>query len=372
MSREVSIAYEMERQRRETIYRERVGAQTEQFYNRYKQQYEEMLNKGYRNYIPDEIKDLENNLSRIRNLLTSDPMEAREISMEVGACIHAYWTLAQVAEEQFAREARMRRERIKEERKKQQGSLLDAYYDALKNITNPIVINFASSGLDKIKKDIQFGVITSSSDILAQVKNVVNASEKNSTEWKTKKEQQSVTAGIDKEIQEQKESLGKEKIENKVRADELLAQLESLQNNVRTGATDSKTAANAIKQIVSDIDEQITNETVRREMVKVVMKELKSLEFTVSAPTIKNGYVIIKAKKPSGKQAVFHIDLDGKMKYRLDKYEGKTCLQDIEKFNIDLNRVYSVHLSDERVIWENPDRIYKDAEGNFQSGGRHA
>ena len=86
----------------------------------------------------------------------------------------------------------------------------------------------------------------------------------------------------------------------------------------------------------------------------------------VSAPTvIKNdsgSFVCITAKKPSGKRAECQIDLKGKIRYKFDKYEGMTCLKDIERFNIDLDKIYSVKLSDERVLWSNPDRLSKDAD----------
>ena len=36
-------------------------------------------------------------------------------------------------------------------------------------------------------------------------------------------------------------------------------------------------------------------------------------------------------------------------------------MKDIEKFNVDLERVYSLKLSEERVLWSNPDRLAKDA-----------
>lgn len=32
---------------------------------------------------------------------------------------------------------------------------------------------------------------------------------------------------------------------------------------------------------------------------------------------------------------------------KFDNYEGMTCLKDIEKFNVDLEQIYSVKLSDE-------------------------
>ena len=36
-------------------------------------------------------------------------------------------------------------------------------------------------------------------------------------------------------------------------------------------------------------------------------------------------------------------------------------MKEIEKFNIDLQQVYSVKLSDERILWSNPDKLDKDA-----------
>lgn len=55
------------------------------------------------------------------------------------------------------------------------------------------------------------------------------------------------------------------------------------------------------------------------------------------------------------------MDLHGKLLYKFDEYEGMTCLKDIEQFNVELEQVYSISLSDERIIWENPDRLSKDS-----------
>lgn len=72
-------------------------------------------------------------------------------------------------------------------------------------------------------------------------------------------------------------------------------------------------------------------------------------------------YVRIVARRPSGKQAICEIGSDGLIRYRFDKYEAMTCLKDIERFNVDLESIYSLSLSDERVLWSNPDRLTKDA-----------
>ena len=48
-----------------------------------------------------------------------------------------------------------------------------------------------------------------------------------------------------------------------------------------------------------------------------------------------------------------------------------SCLKDIQTVQTELERVYSVKLSDERVLWENPNRITKDAD-QIPGGGTMA
>jgi hypothetical protein len=55
------------------------------------------------------------------------------------------------------------------------------------------------------------------------------------------------------------------------------------------------------------------------------------------------------------------------------KYEGATCKKDIDSFLPKLEQVYGIKLSNERVIWENPDKISKDARqsptgGSYKGG----
>ena len=114
----------------------------------------------------------------------------------------------------------------------------------------------------------------------------------------------------------------------------------------------------------------------RSETVTAIVKQLQKQEFTVEKPqlikTDGKNYVKIVAKRPSGKRAVCNVDLRGKIAYKFDNYEGMTCLKDIEKFNVDLEQVYSVKLSDERVLWQNPDRLSMDATSLPNNEGRNA
>ncbi len=47
-------------------------------------------------------------------------------------------------------------------------------------------------------------------------------------------------------------------------------------------------------------------------------------------------------------------------------------MKDIEKFNVDLENIYSVKLSDERVLWQNPDKLLMDADSIPNNEGRKA
>ena len=136
---------------------------------------------------------------------------------------------------------------------------------------------------------------------------------------------------------------------------------------------------NAEKQVIeleNEVDETLISEETRRETVIAIVKQLQKQEFSVEKPqlikTDGKNYVKIVAKQPSGKRAVCNVDLRGKIAYKFDNYEGMTCLKDIEKFNVDLQQVYSVKLSDERVLWQNPDRLSMDANSIPNNEGRKA
>ena len=55
MSSSYEYSYAFEARRRRQIYLNRISATTEQFYNRYLQQYREMKNRGLAAYIPSEM-----------------------------------------------------------------------------------------------------------------------------------------------------------------------------------------------------------------------------------------------------------------------------------------------------------------------------
>ena len=376
MSSSYEYSYALEAARRRQIYLNRIAATTEQFYYRYSQQYIEMKNRGLAAYIPSEMSRLESDLSRVRSLLSSDPEEARDLSYEVGSYIRSMSSLASGAREQFERAERMRVEALREKREQKQSALMNEYFEILQTITNPIVANYSISEMLQIRSDIESGRMTSVIELRKKSSDIISSAEGRATEWKKdafKKNRQKDAAQA---ISEAEERLRSERIENQEKTQEFLDRISKLKAGIETGAIDAENAKKQVIELENEVDETLISEETRRETVTAIVKQLQKQEFTVEKPqlikTDGKNYVKIVAKQPSGKRAVCNVDLRGKIAYKFDNYEGMTCLKDIEKFNVDLEQIYSVKLSDERVLWQNPDRLSMDATSLPNNEGRKA
>ncbi len=376
MSRSSEYSYALEKERRRQIYLNTITAKTEQFYNRYNQQYRDMKDKGFAAYIPDEMNRLESDLARIRSLLTSDPEAAREISYEVGEYIRSMSSLAYEARQQFERSERMRAENLRAEKEHQHNELMQEYFKILQTVNNPIVVNFAISEMQQIKADIEKGNLTKISELRKRSSDVIAVAEKKGGEWKETTAKKNRQKNAVQAISEAEERLKSERIENQQKTQEFLDRINKLRAGIETGAIDADSVEKQVVELENEVDNTLISEETRRETVKAIIMQLKKQEFTVEKPQLihtgEKNYVKIVAKQPSGKSAVCNVDLCGKIAYKFDNYQGMTCLKDIEKFNVELEQVYSVKLSDERVLWENPDRLSMDANNLPNNVGRKA
>lgn len=375
MSRSYEYSYALERTRRQAIYNERVSSTTERFYNRYMRQYEEMISRGYSAYIPSEMNRLQSDLSSIRNLLMSNPTEARDLSFEVGSYINDLYSMANIAVQQFDRAERIRRDQILEQEREKKIEGMNIYYELIREISNPIVINFAQEELEAVKKSIKEGTGITLDQLKSKVKSIIQSAESKAEGWKKETVKVQKKNNIISRLEETEKSILNEKIEDKKKTDEFIDRIQKLKESISSGNKSIQTIEKEISQIETVVDDTIITEEVRRETVKAIVKQLRSQEFVISRPQIvKNGdesYVKIVAQKPSGKKAVCKVDLHGKILYKFDNYEGLTCLKDIEKFNVDLEKIYSVKLSDERILWSNPDKLSKDAVSVAKSKERY-
>lgn len=366
MSRSYEYSYELERARRQAIYNKRVSEKTEKFYRKYVEQYSQMESCGYFAYIPDEMNRLKSDLSTIRELLVSNPTEARNLSFDVGSYIRSMSSMAQVAVEQFDRAERMRREHINAQEKELKNKLMQTYFNLLKEITNPIVINYAQNDLEEVKQEIKKGSNYSVESLKNRVNKIITNATKKSEEWKRNTIVKQRKENIISKLDETEQQLLNEKIENTKKTQEFINYIKELKNNISSNIANLEDAQYQINELENRIDDTLITEEVRREAVKAIIKQLKHQEFLISPPKIvqdgEESYVKIVAQRPSGKRAICRVDLHGKISYKFDNYEGMTCLKDIEKFNVDLEQIYSIKLSDERILWSNPDKLSKDSE----------
>lgn len=373
MSREHEIMYELERKRREELERKRAAEFSERAYKEISASFEEMKNSEYDSYIPAEMGELAQNLKNIESLLQTDVFAARNLCRQVQNYLYSMDFLVQSAKEEFARQERLRYEEIQRQKAEAKSKLEDAFYAKLAEIKNPAVANFAVQDLEAVKAKIQNEEISSQEELNAQLKLICDGAEEKAKKWKAEKLAKEKVAILTAQIDDAIKSCENEKFENVEKHKSLIAEMAALKSSV-TADSSAEEISEKLNALRSSVDTALIDEEVRRETVKAIIKELKSQEFTVEKPKIfgtgKNSYVLVKAKKPSGKQATCRISLEGKLNYRFDKYEGMTCLKDIEKFNVDLEKIYSVKFSDERVIWENPDRLSRTQSASSDSDAR--
>lgn len=373
MSRSEEYSYQLAALMRQQIFDERVSSSTNSFLQRYLSRYEQMVKAGYQEYIPLEMNRLKIDLDEINRLLVTNPVEAREISREVGSYINSVANLGQSVIKQFELKEKINQQKLQEERKKNKSEILKYFYYIIQNIRDPITRDFAKEDLENLKNSVitQAGKTDAELEglkatVMDQFTLIINHATHKAKEWKERKLSESQTQSRIDQLHDVEENLKQENIENKERIEMLLKAI----NDMKQGLQDDKGVEGNFEeklQIITDeIDETVISESTRREAVKAILKSLKMQDFIVGKPQIivngKGNIVKIAAKRPSGKTAECIVDLEGKIKYKFDEYEGMSCLKDIEKFNVDLEQIYSIKLSDQRILWENPNRISKDAK----------
>ena len=94
MSRADEYRYQIQRQRKQELDRQRVRETTRPFLERYRSVLNDVASQGLDNGIPAEFHELSAALWRMEALLESDPFAAREMSRSLGARIHGFPSLA--------------------------------------------------------------------------------------------------------------------------------------------------------------------------------------------------------------------------------------------------------------------------------------
>lgn len=360
MSQHIQASYILEKKELERIENEQIRNSTMKYYQEYLKIYNDFVNSDDKDFIVEELIRLKNDLDSIEKNLSVNPIIARDISFEIRNYIYNLRTLANIARKRFIREEQIRIEKEAILKTQRQNALVDEFNRFIGEINNPAIYNFASDELKKVKEEIFQDAIVGINILNTKMNNALKEASNKLAEWKEEKLKEHKMSIINEKIESIKEELKSSKIEEKALLKE---RLEMIVNNL----DENIDIENEISEIQKEMDQTIIDESVRREAVKAVVKQLKSQGFTIN-PNIKliqnekENYVTLHASMPSGKKAICNLTSDGKLIYRFDGYDGMTCLNDIAKFKVDLEKIYSIKLSDEKVLWNNPDEIGKDAD----------
>ena len=378
MSREITYVLGLRFQRNQEIINERIRSTTMIYYERYIKMYESFVASGFEKFIPDEMNRLKNDLDSISQQLADNPNAARSTSLTVQQYIYTLSSLGEAAKKKFQyaermammrkeAEERARMERDARERKERQNEIVQVFYAKIASISNPAVQNFISDDLEQIKHDISEGKFETVESIENTISEAVHSAEQKADEWKAEILRQNADKTIKSKIEAEKERIATEKIENLEKKAAIIRKLDDILSRSSAGSVSTEEIEQEISAVSNETVELTVSEDVRREAVRSIIRTLRAQDFIVDPniqliPDGDGNFVRIIAKKPSGKQAVCDLTNKGRLIYRFDNYEGMACLKDIERFNVELQEIYSLKLSDERILWSNPDRIGKDEE----------
>ena len=366
MSRHEQYYYKLEIQRREEIARENAQRDVMNAIARHRQSVQNMINEGLDKYVS--IANINSQINIIEEIVNTNPFEARNLSYQLSSDINY---LRNDALNRKKEEERI----IKEQKNKNKQAVLDYFNKTISSINDIILIDFAKDKFNALRDELMNDEGVTDKEmggyrkkIESRVKSIIDEANTNASEWRAKKEKEREKRILQTKIEDIEDNLKKENIESKEnieKRNKLLQQIETTKESLNNDSDNIENIVQDIEAIDKETDDIRITEEVRREVVKSIIKSLKGSEFEVSAPELikddNGGIVKIIAKKPSGKRAVCKVSLNGKLEYIFDNYEGLTCVKDIDKFNKDLEEIYSIKLSDKKVLWENPDKISKGA-----------
>lgn len=369
MSRADEYRYQIERQRKQELDRQRVRETTRPFLERYRSVLNEVARQGLDEVIPAEFRELSSALWRMEALLESDPFAAREMSRSLGARIHGFPSLARQQRrarqeaEQAAAEAFHKAQQAELERQLQLRAELEAAWrEGLTGWSTPVALNAAFAELQQLRAQLLGNAannITTAqiSATLSEVRQRYEQdAERQLQEMKKRVQREAVTDVL---------ALQREQLEQEANKDggERAAKLrEALVHAIGLAPAEQ---AEALNQLVQEQDEAAVDESQRREVVRAVYQSLQQAGFVVDRPehlvSEWEDQVLIRARRPAGAQADFRVNLSGHLSYKFHQYKGKTCEKDVAPVMATLQDAYGISLSDKRVIWVNPDDQDQDA-----------
>lgn len=343
-------------QREREIAQKRVKQTTLQYLERYEAIINDVIQQGLAQYVQADIQQIQAHLNDIRAESHQDAFQAREQSIQIGPRIYALLKLARQTAEVEA--VNVEYERAEREREKQatliqaHEKLQQAWQTVWSAWSDKYSRNLAIKALNELKQRSFVQNSSYTADQLQQEMLSIKKDAEQKASVKREKEQSETQQHASKQMLEQ--------LAHEVQQASLpVAETQILTQDLTQILTESNPSFIQVQDLIKRADQAFEDESIRREMVKAVYESLQYAGFSVLKPKRNNNadedVVVIQARRPSGNQAKFKIDLDGKVRYEFDNYKGQSCKEDMVKVLPRLAEVYGVNLSDEKVIWSNPD-----------------
>jgi hypothetical protein len=374
MSKRALYRYELELEQQRRLQLARIRETTQRSCAQYAALYEKMVREGYEEYIPRELKRVRRDLTFINNALESDPESARDTSVELGECIAKLPALARATRREFEKRYRAQVTQLVEEKTHASSELADFLDEQVRSLQDAVVRDFAFDSVRALKKELAHmevapGKLSSLKETLRQrIEAIRENAEEQAAEWKARKETELRSETEKSFLEMQREQIAADLKENPTVLEGVLADLSAVQERLEQGVTEEPAdLREKVKEVVDQAEAAVMDERYRKETVNAVVRSLREAGFVLvcKPKRCKDGdrdEVVLQARQPTGHQAEFRVTLSGDFSYCFDGYEGATCKTDIVKVLAKLQDIYGVTLSDERVIWENPDRVSRSAK----------
>jgi hypothetical protein len=365
MSKYVDVRYELERRQRQELFDQRVREKTRSFIDRYSKVLADVDSQGLREYVGSEYEVLQGEVGHLARLVESDPASARDASIELGNRIHALPRLARAMRQEAARAEREAEQQRVEMQIRAREEIELTWQHELAAWSDPYARRLAFAALGQLRARLMGpGSRTTVDELRAAMSNVRQVYELKSQETRIREANLAEAEAAAHTVQQCRDDIKLERGPAAERAQELGAALAGL------GEATPDEVSRRLVAIARELDAAVVDESCRREVVQAVYRALEDAGFVIEKPRIvrdaDSDEVVIVARRPAGAQAIFKIELSGRLNYKFDHYRGSECKKDIDAVLPRLQSVYGIKLSDDRVLWQNPDDT--DSEARPQPG----
>lgn len=358
MSTYRSYSYSLERERRRELASQRVRDSTRPYVQTYYRVLGDVLTSSAGQYVAKEHAELAGEISRLEGLLASDPFEARDLSRSIAS---RAFGLRRLAEER--RRARIEAERAAEQLRVEQltrarAELELVWQQELSSWEDPNERDAALNALVDIRARLMSADATTTPDKLrSAIRTIRDRQKVISREQQEAIRREAEADALASELQACREQLTQVVSARPGCAVPLTAILEGAEN------LPPRELSERLARFTQELDGIEVDEAFRREVLQKVSRALQDAGFVVQTPRWSDDKheVVVRANRPAGAQAEFRVALNGGLRFKFDRYKGSACKADVEKVLPRLQAVYGINLSDERVLWENPDDRDADA-----------